>query len=96
MANDGVATAAVLPRIDDALSQLGRERTSIGAVERQLEDWQATLSEREVDLTARLSETQDADAVTVFSELVQQETALQAALQATGRLIQPSLLDFLG
>ena len=96
MANDGTAVAAVLPRLDNALSQLSAERTGLGTAIQQVETIGDRLAKRTVDLQSRLSQTQDADSVQVFSELVQKESALQAALQATGRLIQPSLLDFLG
>jgi len=44
----------------------------------------------------RLSETQDADVAAVFSDLVNQEAALRATLESTTRLMQPTLLDFLG
>jgi flagellar hook-associated protein 3 FlgL len=95
VANDPAAVAATLPRFDAGLDQLGVERTAIGSSEARLHDAGARLESRLVDLETRLSGVQDADVARVFSDLVHQETVLQAGLQATARLIQPTLLDFL-
>ncbi len=84
-----------LPRLDTALGQLSVERTRFGAALNQLDTFEERLEDRFVDLTTRLSDTQDADAVKVFSDLASQEVALQASLQANARLIQPTLLDFI-
>jgi flagellar hook-associated protein 3 FlgL len=94
--DDAAAVSATLPRLDTALTQLGTERTSVGAADAQLRDWEARLAERTVDLETRLSQVQDADVARVYSDLIRQETALQAGLQAMGRMVQPTLLDFLG
>jgi len=96
MNDDPVAVAGTLDRIDESLVQLGDERTAMGAVAGQLEQWDRQLAQRSEDLSRRLSETQDADAARVFSDLIQQETALQAGLQAMSQMIQPTLMDFLG
>ena len=95
-ADDPAATRAVISRIDVAADQIAVERTRVGMIDTQVAEWQTRLAERKIDLEIRLSDTQDADLAEVFSELIQQETALQAALDSTTRLIQPSLLDFLG
>lgn len=90
------ALRATLDRIDTALTQLSTEQNTIGAVDSQLRRQEDLLSEREIQLTENLSDTQDADAAEVFSGLVNQENALRASLEATARVIQPSLLTFLG
>lgn len=95
-ANDAPAIRDTLSRLDAGIDQVNVERTRIGNVDRKLSSAQDRLAERTVQLEIRLSETQDADAAEVFSALVNQETALRASLDAAGRLIQPSLLDFLG
>ena len=98
---DGLATdnltqiQAALPRLDAAIDQLSLERTRFGGALNQLDRAEERLADRKVDLQTRLSETQDADAIQVFSDLSNQEVALQASLQATTRIIQPTLLDFL-
>lgn len=94
-ANDGAATAATLDRIDRGIDQLDVERTQIGAVDAQLQHWSDSLASRSTDLLARLSDAEDADAAQVFSSLANQEAALTASLQATAKVVQPTLLDFL-
>ena len=72
-----------------------KDQTALGATQTQLVDWEDRLAQRRIDFAQRLSVTQDADVAEVFSNLVNEEAALQAALAAAQRLIQPSLLDFL-
>lgn len=92
----GDALRATLDRVDTALTQLSSERNAIGAADSQLRRAEDRLAERELLLTEQLSETQDADAAEVFSDLVNQEAALRASLDVTSRVIQPTLMDFLG
>ena len=40
-------------------------------------------------------EAEDADAFELFSDISKKEATLQATLQTSGKLLQPSLLDFL-
>lgn len=90
------ALQASLARLDTALGQLSVERGRVGSIENQLIRQEDVLGERALQLTGNLSDVQDADAAEVFSDLVNQEAALQASLQATARVIQPSLMNFLG
>ncbi len=92
---DDASIGQAIDDIDTAINQLSRERTRIGASDTQADLWQDRLRLQETELTAQLSLVEDADSIEVFSELVKQETALQASLEATSRLLQPSLLDFL-
>jgi flagellar hook-associated protein 3 FlgL len=96
VADDQAAVQATRSRFETALAQLNTERTHVGTTDVKLSDWQQRLSERDLQLQTRLSNVQDADAAQVFSDLVHQENALRAALDTTTRLMQPSLLDFLG
>lgn len=95
MADDTAAIGTALGRLEQASSQLETERAKIGTIDAKLSTWETRLASRRVDLATRLSDTQDADATQVYSDLVQEEMALQASLEATSRLLQPSLLDFL-
>lgn len=92
----GDALRATLDRIDTALEQISVERSRIGATDTQLLRQAEILADRELRLTENLSNAQDADAAEVFSDLVSQEAALQASLSVTARVIQPTLLNFLG
>lgn len=92
----GDALRATLDRIDTAIDQVSIERSRVGALETSLERQEQLLSDRALRLTESLSDAQDADAAEVFSDLVSQEAALQASLSATARVIQPTLMNFLG
>ncbi|MGH0033734.1 MAG: flagellar hook-associated protein FlgL [Myxococcota bacterium] len=94
-ANDQAAVAARLDELDRAQLQLSLERTSVGASTSRLEAARAAISDRQLESTEQLSNIEDADTIAVLSELVEQETALQAALQAMSRVLPPSLMDFL-
>ncbi len=93
--NDPAGITATLDRIDRASSQLAAERSAVGATDSALDRATQGLAKRAVDLEARTSDLRDADLAKVVSDMVQQEAALQAGLSALGRLVQPTLLDFL-
>jgi flagellar hook-associated protein 3 FlgL len=95
VANDANAVRATLGRIDAAGAQISAERSAIGAVDAKLDRAARNLAKRAVDNAARVSNLRDADLAKVVSDMVQQEAALQAGLNAMGRLVQTSLLDFL-
>lgn len=93
--DDQTAVANVLDRIDVAQSQLSAERTTIGASDAQAELWESRHSERDSLLQEQLSQLEDADSVEVFSDLVQQEGALQGSIEVTSRILETNLLSFL-
>lgn len=93
--NDTQALQHVLVSLDESFQQVLRLRADVGARTNRVafvEDQQAQL---ELSRTALLSDLEDADVIEVFSRLTLQETAFQAALATTARIIQPTLLDFL-
>lgn len=92
--DDPVAVRASLGRLDRAQTQINVERTRVGAVDTRVQSARARLSDAQVELSRRLSDAQDADTAEVLSDLVSQEAALRASLEASARVIQPSLLDF--
>ena len=94
-ANDQTAVAAALPRLSGAIEQISLARAKVGMTDTKIADLEARLASRKTDLQTRLSDTQDADVAAVFTDLVNQQAALQATLDSTTRVIQPSLLEFL-
>ncbi len=94
-ANDQAGVGAQLDRLDRAQTQLNLERTRIGAVDSRLQAAREILGRRETELTGQLSDVQDADSIQVYSDIVNQGTALQASLRASASLVQPTLLDFI-
>lgn len=95
VSNDRAAISATLDRIDRASAQISSERSRIGAVSAALDRAASGLAKRSVDTEQRTSNLRDADLARVVSDMVQQQAALQAGLSAMGRLVQPTLLDFL-
>ncbi|MCG8587849.1 MAG: flagellar hook-associated protein FlgL [Proteobacteria bacterium] len=95
VANDQVAVAGTLDRLDRAQAQINQERTRIGSSDAKAALFEDRLARRKLTLESNLSNVQDADSVEVFSELVRQEATLQASLETAARVLQPTLLDFL-
>ena len=56
---------------------------------------QDTIAARQITLTNQVSSVEDADLAQTIVDLQIQEVSYQAALGATSRVLQPSLLDFL-
>ena len=75
-------------RVSSALAEIGT-RTS------RVEQAAERASGMELDLTNALAEIENADLPQTMVELQMQEVAYQAALAATSRVLQPSLVDFL-
>jgi flagellar hook-associated protein 3 FlgL len=94
-ANDTVAIQDTLERLDSGLEQVVLLRGQIGSRTASLESTQASLMHTKVDDSALLSSIEDADAFEVFTDITKNENTLKATLQTSGKLIQPSLLDFL-
>lgn len=77
-----------LQRITGALAEVGSRTNRVDrAAQRALDD--------ELALTSSLSTVENVDLPRALVDLQLQETAYQAALGATARVIQPSLMDFL-
>ncbi len=93
--NDQPGVANILDRINSAKTQLSAEVTAVGASDAQAELWESRHLERDSLLQEQLSELEDADSIEVFSDLVQQEAALQGSVEVTSRILQTNLLSFL-
>jgi flagellar hook-associated protein 3 FlgL len=90
------APADVTGNLDAALDQVLRARGSIGATLNRLDITQAQLRSLEATLEAQRSALEDLDLISAATELASLENTYQASLAVTARIIQPSLLDFLG
>jgi flagellar hook-associated protein 3 FlgL len=67
----------------------------VGARERRLSTAKDNLSSDVINLQQSLSDVEDVDLPQTITQLQTQQMAYQAALAATSRIIQPSLVDFL-
>lgn len=92
------ATAAIgtgLTLIDAAATRVANAQVKVGTTARQVEDLSATIEDSLVALQERNSATENVDLAEAVIAVKTREAAYQAALQATAKVIQPSLLDFL-
>ncbi len=93
--NDADSISAVIGGIDLGLDETLNHRASAGAKTIRLQTTEVRLTEYSLEFTKLLSEVEDADITQLVADLAQQENIYQAALQAAGKIIQPTLLDFL-
>lgn len=93
--NDTAAIQNTLNDLDTAASQVTTARAEIGSRVATLNNINEALQKAKVDSKTLISSIEDADAFETYSDLNRTETNLKATLSTSGRLIQPSLLDFL-
>jgi flagellar hook-associated protein 3 FlgL len=86
---------ADLADLDLAFTRLLTAATDIGARAARLETAEEVNTDLQLTLKARLSDVEEIDLPRTIMELNLQQTGYQAALGATAKAIQPSLLDFL-
>ncbi|UWZ53620.1 flagellar hook protein [Dactylosporangium aurantiacum] len=86
---------ADLAEVDTAQKRIQAGLSGVGSRYNQVSEMQQTAQNRVLDLRAQLSDVEDIDLPKTITELALQQTAYQAALAATAKVIQPSLVDFL-
>lgn len=84
-----------LSEVDTAQKRIQAGLSGVGSRYNQVSEMQQTAQNRVLDLRAQLSDVEDIDLPKTITELALQQTAYQAALAATAKVIQPSLVDFL-
>ncbi len=94
-ADNQEAVGKLLGNFESAIDQLLYERSSVGSRGVRLQSTASRLVDQQLTFTKRLSEVEDADITELATNLAVYENNYQAALLATARIIQPSLLDFL-
>lgn len=95
VANGDPDVGQYLAKVDEHLNAFLSEVGSVGSRHNQIIRADEALANRELTLESRLSDVEDADLPRTIVDLQIQEVSYQAALNATGRVLQPSLLDFL-
>ena len=93
--SDVPALRALLANLDAGLESLGGARARFGAIGKRLEESDFSLDKALVDQNEQLSNIEDIDFAQKASELVSLEQAFQATLNASARILRPSILDFL-
>jgi flagellar hook-associated protein 3 FlgL len=91
----GPAVSARLTDVDAARERMLTALTDVGARYSRLSAAEQTASSRLLDLRASLADVEGVDLAKAVVDLQVQEVAYQAALGASARVIQPSLMDYL-
>ncbi len=90
----GGGLQANLDNLEVAADQERRIRSRLGNRASRVDTALLHQEDVQIDLEQILSRYQDADAIETFNEIVQQETAFQAALSVTSKISQISILDY--
>lgn len=90
----GGGVQAQIDNLESAANQNRRLRSRLGARTERVDTAIQHQQLVKVDLEQILSRYQDADAIQTFNDIVQQETAFQAALNVTSRISDISILDY--
>jgi flagellar hook-associated protein 3 FlgL len=93
--NNPAALGGDLDQLDVASAAVQSGLTSIGSRSNQLDQMRQSATDSILDMRVQLSDVEDIDLPKTITELSLQQTAYQAALSATAKVIQPSLVDFL-
>jgi flagellar hook-associated protein 3 FlgL len=94
-ANDKGGVQDSLDSLDEALSQVVTARAELGSRSATLNSANDSLQKGQIDAKTLASNLEDADTFQLVSDINQTESTLKASLATSGKLIQPSLLDFL-
>jgi flagellin-like hook-associated protein FlgL len=94
-ANNMAAAQRAMGLVDGAMTKLSFTRAELGTRQQGLDTMQSRLDAEEVDLKQVMSDNYDADLAEVISNLTSRQTAYQASLQAAGKILQMTLLNYL-
>ncbi len=93
--DDTPGIIASLNNLESGEDSISESRAIVGAELRRIEAADFVHDQDVVDLTAQQSDIEDTDLTRRASDLAALELALEATLDTTARILQPSLLDFL-
>lgn len=93
--NDKEGIQESLDTLDQAISQVVLARSEVGARVMAVNSTTDTLQKAIVDNKVTASQLEDVELFDVVSSMNKTDSALRATLETSGKLIQPSLLDFL-
>lgn len=94
-AGDTAAIGGSLDGIDASVDQILQSEARVGSVQNRLDSVTANTEDFIIQLQKSLSDKIDADFADTIVNLNAEQNALNAALNAAARVLQPSLLDFL-
>jgi flagellar hook-associated protein 3 FlgL len=89
------ALATGLSALDGVRDTMLTAAADVGARAKRVEDAAALVADRSLTLASQLAETEDVDLPKTIMQLEMQRTGYEAALAATAKALQPTLVDFL-
>jgi flagellar hook-associated protein 3 FlgL len=95
LTSNPTGVAADISALDTAMTRVQDAQTQVGALYDRVQTAASTATDTLTTLKTQLSDVQDADLAETMTTMQMQQVAYQAALTATARAVQPSLLDFL-
>lgn len=95
MAGDKTGVQESLEVLDEAISQVVLSRSQIGSRVMTLNTAKETLTQGKLESKNTISNLEDADIYEVVSNINKTEDTLKATLATSGKLMTPSLMDFL-
>jgi flagellar hook-associated protein 3 FlgL len=93
--NDHEALDDALGHLDSAHDLLKSTLSDVGARYNRITQMKQSADDHLLSVTSQLSDIEDVDLPKAIMELQIQQTSYQAALAASAKVIQPSLIDFL-
>lgn len=93
--NDKVGIQSAMDLIDQSISQVVLGRSDVGSRVTAINGSMDSLQKAIVDNKIVASQLEDSDVFKLVSDINKADTALKATLDTSGKMIQPSLLDFL-
>jgi flagellar hook-associated protein 3 FlgL len=94
-ANDTVAIADMITKLDDAIHAMSLEHVSIGGRLKNVEESQVLLEDLTLRTKIQRAESEDLDLASAITELNTAELAMSGAIQASKRLMGASALRWL-
>lgn len=94
--NDQTAMNDLLTQLDQARTQVSNERAAVGGRTNLLDSIKARQGDIQTSLETLKSNLEDVDVADAMIEMNKQQNTYEATLSAASKIVQPSLLDFLG
>jgi flagellar hook-associated protein 3 FlgL len=94
-AGDTAALGDNLKKLDSADDLMKNTLSEVGARYNRVTQMKQSAQDRLLSVTSQLSDVEDVDLPKTIMDMQLQQTSYQAALAASAKVIQPSLIDFL-
>lgn len=92
---DTTAMGDQLDTLENAATQITRQRSKMGNINARMEDSMSLMEDAKLQMQDTLSSYEDADLVEVLSDMTLAEESLEAALSVSTRVMSLSILDYL-